>query len=378
MKIGCITEIKKHEYRVGVVPDNVMAYCSHGHEVYIQKGAGIGSSFKDEDYERMGANILETADEVWAACDMMIKVKEPLQEEYAKMREDQILYTYLHLAADRPLIDALLDKKVKAVAYETIRDSHGGLPLLKPMSEVAGRLSVQEGAKCLERPMGGMGLLLGGVPGVPKANVVIIGGGVVGTNACKTAIGSGADVTILDTNLERLTYLDDIFGARIQTLYSQDAAIEKAVYGADLVIGAVLIPGAAAPKLIKKKYLAGMKDGSVIVDVAGDQGGCCETTKVTYHDAPTFVVDGVVHYCVANMPGAVARTSTIALTNATLRYGLMIADNGLEAAVKMDPGLYAGVNCYQGKMTCKEVADGFGMTYTQLNSIISLPLGAGL
>jgi alanine dehydrogenase len=370
MKIGCVTEIKKHEYRVGLTPANVHAYRSQGHQVMVQKGAGEGSGFSDQEYESMGAEILPAADEVWNGSDMIVKVKEPLAEEYRKMKEGQILYTYLHLAAGRPLTDALIERGVKGVAYETIRDAAGGLPLLKPMSEIAGRLSVQEGARCLEKPMGGMGVLLGGVPGVAKAKVVIIGGGVVGTNACKTAVGAGADVTILDKNLDRLTYLDDIFGSRIQTLYSQDAVIEKEVCGADLVIGAVLIPGAAAPKLIKKAYLSGMKKGSVIVDVAVDQGGCCETTKATYHDNPTFVVDGVLHYCVANMPGAVARSSTMALTNATLGRGLFIAGKGLEEAAKADRGIALGVNCYHGKLTCREVAESFGMAYSDIAALI--------
>lgn len=370
MRVGCVKEIKKHEYRVGLTPENVHAYCSNGHQVVIESCAGVGSGYTDDDYRSMDAEILETAAEVWESAEMVIKVKEPLPEEYGKMRKDQIVYTYLHLAADRPLTDALIANEVKAVAYETIRGNNGGLPLLKPMSEVAGRLSIQEGAKCLERPMGGMGMLLGGVPGASKAKVVIIGGGVVGTNACKIAVGMGADVTIIDTSLDRLTYLDDIFGARIQTLYSQDATIEQEVCKADLVIGAVLIPGAAAPKLIKRSYLPNMKNGSVIVDVAVDQGGCCETTHATYHDDPTFIIDGVVHYCVANMPGAVSRTSTIALTNATLPYGLMIANMGLEAAVEKSRSLFPGVNCYGGKLTCKEVADSFGMEFTDLAQLI--------
>lgn len=371
MKVGCVKEIKKHEYRVGLTPANAHAYVSCGHQVAIEAGAGLGSGFPDEEYAAMGAVILATPGEVWEFAEMLVKVKEPLAEEYGRMRENQIVYTYLHLAADRPLTDALLAKKVKAVAYETIRDHSGGLPLLKPMSEVAGRLSIQEGAKYLERPMGGMGLLLGGVPGVPRAKVVILGGGVVGTNACKMAVGLGADVTIIDKSLDRLTYLDDLFGARIQTLYSQDATIEQELHKADLVIGAVLIPGAAAPKLVKKRHLAGMKKGSVIVDVAVDQGGCCETTRATYHDDPIFVIDGVVHYCVANMPGAVSRTSTIALTNATLSCGLAIAGKGLEAAVSESPLLSPGVNCYDGKLTCKEVADSFGMEYTELKSLLA-------
>jgi len=363
MKVGCVREIKKFEYRVGLTPENVREYVSRGHSICMQAGAGEGSSFSDADYKAAGAVVLDTAKEVWDCCDMVVKVKEPLPEEYPFMRENQIIYTYLHLAADRGLTNALLKNKCKAVAYETIRDKNGGLPLLKPMSEVAGRLSIQEGAKCMEKFMGGMGLLLAGVPGVRRANVVIVGGGVVGTNACKMAVGLGANVTILDNNMDRLSYLDDIFGQTIQTLYSTDTAIEQAVCKADLVVGAVLIPGAAAPKLIKKSYLKSMKKGSVIVDVAVDQGGCCETTKATYHDDPCYVVDGVVHYCVANMPGAVSQTSTIALTNATLRHGLMIANLGLEAAMKKEPLLVSGVNCYLGKLTCKEVADEFDLQY---------------
>ncbi|MDR2110337.1 MAG: alanine dehydrogenase [Spirochaetaceae bacterium] len=368
MKIGCVREIKKYEYRVGLTPENVKEYVSRGHEVFIEGGAGDGSSFPDHEYKAMGARI-RPADEVWAVSDMIVKVKEPLAEEYDKIRADQILFTYLHLAADRPLTDALLRRKCRAVAYETVRDSSGGLPLLKPMSEIAGRLSIQEGAKSLEKPMGGMGVLLGGVPGVERAQVTILGGGGVGTNACKMAVGLGARVTILDNNLRRLEYLDDIFGQAVQTLYSTGAAIQGALKSADLVVGAVLIPGAAAPKLIKREYLSEMKKGSVIVDVAVDQGGCCETTRATYHDDPTFVVDGVVHYCVANMPGAVSRTSTIALTNATLTYGLQIADQGLEAAAGNNPGLALGVNCYRGDMTCKAVADGFSLPCLDLEAL---------
>lgn len=334
MRVGCVKEIKNNEYRVGLTPDNVVSYVNAGHEVYIEKDAGIGSGFTTDEYEKAGAVILDSAKEVWDRSEMMVKVKEPLEEEYKYFHEGLILYTYLHLAADRPLTDALLASKVKGVAYETLIERNGSLPLLAPMSQIAGRLSIQEGAKYLEKPFGGSGVLLSGVPGTPKANVVILGGGNVGTNACKIAVGMGANVTITDISLSRLAYLDDIFGARIQTLYSTDAAIENAVANADLVIGSVLIPGKAAPKIMKKAYLKKMRPGSVIVDVAVDQGGCCETTKVTYHDDPTFVVDGVVHYCVGNMPGAVPRTSTIALTNATLKYGLEIAQKGLETACK--------------------------------------------
>jgi len=370
MKVGTVKEIKKYEYRVGLTPSNAREYVASGHEVYVQSGAGMGSSFTDQDYVNAGAEILPAAKDVWEKCDMIVKVKEPLTDEYPLMRENQIIYTFLHLAADKPLTDALLAKKTKAVAYETIRDKKGGLPLLKPMSEVAGKLSVQAGARSLEKPQGGSGVLLGGVPGVAQGKVVIIGGGVVGVSAMKIAIGMGAKVTIIDRDLDRLSYLDDVWGQKIQTMYSTAYNIEKAITEADLVVGAVLIPGAAAPKLIKREHLAKMKPGSVIVDVAVDQGGCCETTKATYHDAPTFVVDGIVHYCVANMPGAVSQTSTSALTNATLSYGLKIANMGLEAAVKADEYLLPGVNCYLGKLSCQEVADDFGMEYTDLKTML--------
>ena len=369
MKIGCVTEIKNNEFRVGMTPDNVKSYTNAGHIVYIEKGAGEGSSFTDEEYKASGAVLMDTAKEVWDTCEMMIKVKEPLKEEYQYFHKDLILYTYLHLAADRPLTDALLQAGVKGVAYETLMERNGSIPLLAPMSQIAGRLSVQEGAKYLEKPFGGKGMLLSGVPGTPKAKVVILGAGNVGTNACKIAVGMGADVTIFDINLERLAYLDDIFGARIQTMYSTDAAIENAVKDADLVIGCVLIPGKAAPKVMKKEYLKEMKPGSVIVDVAVDQGGCCETTKVTYHDNPTFVVDGIVHYCVGNMPGAVPRTSTIALTNATLKYGLQIAGKGLENACKENDVIYSGINTYAGKLTCKNVADSFHVEHTEIKEL---------
>lgn len=369
MNIGCVKEIKKQEYRVGMTPDNVKSYVNAGHTVCIERGAGEGSGFKDSEYSAAGAFLCGSAEEVWEKSDMIIKVKEPLPEEYQYFREDLTLYTYFHLAADEKLTDALLDAGVKSVAYETLMEKNGSLPLLAPMSQIAGRLSIQEGAKYLEKPFGGRGILLSGVPGTPKAKVVILGGGSVGTNACKTAVGIGADVTILDVNLERLAYLDDIFGARIQTLYSTDAAIEKETAEADLVVGAVLIPGKSAPKLMKKEYLKNMKPGSVIVDVAVDQGGCCETTKATYHDDPVYTVDGVVHYCVGNMPGAVPRTSTIALTNATLKYGLQIAEKGLENACRENEAIYSAVNTYEGKLTCKNVADSFGKEYTDIKAL---------
>lgn len=370
MKVGCVKEIKNNEFRVGLTPDNVKSYVNAGHEVYIEKDAGVGSSFATSEYEAAGAKICDTAKEVWATVDMMVKVKEPLPEEYPLFKENLILYTYLHIAADRPQMDALLQYKVKGVAYETLLERNHTLPLLAPMSQIAGRLSIQEGAKYLEKPFGGSGMLLSGVPGTPKAKVVILGAGMVGTNACKIAVGMGAQVSIVDINLERLAYLDDIFGARIQTLYSTDAVIEKELASADLVVGSILIPGKAAPKVGKAAYLKNMKPGSVIVDVAVDQGGCFETTHVTYHDNPTYVVDGVVHYCVGNMPGAVPRTSTIALTNATLKYGLQIANKGLEGACKENDVMYSAINTYAGKLTCKNVADSFNVEYTDPKTLM--------
>ena len=374
MKIGCVKEIKNNEFRVGLTPDNVRAYVAAGHQLFLEKGAGIGSGFSDDEYVAAGASLVEQAADVWNMVDMMIKVKEPLESEYPLFHEGLILYTYLHLAADKAQTDALLQGKVKAVAYETIQEKDGSLPCLAPMSQIAGRLSIQEGAKYLEKKFGGSGILLAGVPGTPKANVVILGGGTVGTNACKIAVGMGANVTILDVNLRRLEQLDDLFGARIQTLVSTDSNIERTVRDADLVIGSVLIPGASTPKLFKRSYLSEMKDGSVFVDVAIDQGGCGESSHVTTHDDPVYLEDGVVHYCVGNMPGAVPRTSTIALTNATLRYGLQIAAEGLESACKHNEAIKAGVNCYLGKLINENVAkahgydNGHGFGYEALQS----------
>ena len=356
MKIGCVKEIKNNEFRVGMTPDNVRAYVLAGHEVYIEKGAGIGSGFADAEYVDAGASMVDSAQDIWSSVDMMIRVKEPLEEEYAYFREGLILYTYLHLAADEKQMDALLNGKVKAVAYETLQETDRSLPLLAPMSQIAGRLSVQEGAKYLEKRFGGEGILLAGVPGTPKANVVILGGGTVGMNACKIAVGMGANVTILDINLKRLEELDNLFGAHIQTLVSNEGNVERVLKDADLVIGSVLIPGASTPKLFRKKHLSVMKEGAVFVDVAIDQGGCGETSRVTTHDDPVYIEDGVVHYCVGNMPGAVPRTSTIALTNATLRYGLEIAANGLEEACRKSDVICSGVNCYLGKITNENVA----------------------
>jgi alanine dehydrogenase len=370
MLIGCVKEIKNNEFRVGMTPMNVNDYVKAGHKVLIESNAGIGSGFSDQEYIQAGAQILDSAKAVWDGCEMMIKVKEPLPSEYQYFRKDLLLFTYLHLAAEKPLTDAMLASGIKGFAYETLIEKNHTIPMLAPMSQIAGRLSIQEGAKYLEKTFGGSGLLLSGVPGTPRANVLILGGGTVGTHACKIATGMGALVTIMDINIDRLGYLDDIFGSTIQTLYSSDAAIEEALKTADVVVGAVLIPGKAAPKVIKKSYLSNMKPGSVIVDVAVDQGGCFETTKVTSHTDPIYVVDGVIHYCVGNMPGAVPRTSTIALTNATLKYGLQLANLGLEGACKVNGVVPSGVNTYHGKLTCKAVAETFGMDYTDIMTII--------
>ena len=369
MKIGCVKEIKNNEFRVGLTPDNVRSYVAAGHHVYMEKGAGIGSGFSDNEYVDAGASLIDNAADVWHLVDMMIKVKEPLPEEYPLFHDGLILYTYLHLAADREQMDALLAGNVKAVAYETIQEKDRSLPCLAPMSQIAGRLSIQEGAKYLEKKFGGEGILLAGVPGTPKANVVILGGGTVGMNACKIAVGMGANVTILDVNLKRLEELDNMFGAHIQTLVSNDSNVERVVKDADLVIGSVLIPGGSTPKLFKKKYLTEMKPG-VFVDVAIDQGGCGESSHVTTHDDPVFIQDGVVHYCVGNMPGAVPRTSTIALTNATLKYGLQIAEAGLEEACKKSEVIVSGVNCYLGKLTNRNVAAAHGYEYSALADLI--------
>lgn len=363
MRIGVPKEIKNNEFRVSLTPDAVASYVHDGNDVIVERGAGIGSGFSDDEYRSAGAELADVA-EVWAKAEMIVKVKEPIEEEYHRFRDGQILYTYLHLAADRPLTEALLKSRVKAVAYETIVGREGGLPCLMPMSEIAGRMSVQEGAKYLEKTYGGRGVLLAGVPGVEKGNIVILGGGNVGTNACKTAVGMGANVTIMDISARRLAYLDDIFPRQITTLFATRRNIQNVIKNADLVIGAVLIPGRSTPKLVRREDLKLMKQGAVIVDVAVDQGGCIETSHPTTHDDPTFIVDGIVHYCVANMPGAVARTSTLALGNATLPYGLDIARLGLEAALKADGGLMQGLNCYGGKCTYRGVADALGLEYT--------------
>lgn len=370
MKVGTVKEIKRHEYRVGLTPACAKSYVRRGHEVLVETDAGVNAGFSNEEYLKNGAMIVDTRDEVFAQAEMIVKVKEPLPEEYPLFRKGQILYTYLHLAADQVLTEGLMKAGIKGIAYETIELADGSLPCLTPMSEIAGRLSVQEGAKYLEKPFGGRGVLLGGVPGVRRGRIAIIGGGVVGTNACKMAVGIGADVTVLDVNAKRLAYLDDIFGTRINTLYSNDANIENILANSDLVIGAVLVPGGKAPHLIRREHLSMMKKGSVIVDVAVDQGGCVETIKPTTHDDPVYIIDDVVHYGVANMPGAVALSSTIALTSVTLRYGLMLAEMGVEAACKASPVLAKGLNLYEGKCVYEKVALDLGLEYTPLESVL--------
>jgi alanine dehydrogenase len=370
MKIGCVKEIKKHEYRVGMTPACVAAYVQRGHQVYIQNGAGEGAGFSDDEYRAAGAQLLTKAEDIYGSCEMIIKVKEPQPSEYPLLREGQILFTYLHLAADEEQTRALLKNKVTGIAYETIRLDDGSLPCLAPMSEIAGRLSVQEGAKYLERPFGGRGILLGGVPGVQRGKVAILGGGVVGTNAAKIALGMGAEVTLLDVRSSRLAYIDDVFHGAVSTLYSTEANIRKVIAESDLVIGAVLIPGARAPKLIRREHLSLMKKRSVIVDVAVDQGGCVETTRPTTHDNPVYEVDGIVHYCVANMPGAVALTSTLALTSTTLPFGLEIAEKGPEQACRDNGAIRRGLNTYKGQLTCKEVAMAFNLPWTQAEQVL--------
>jgi len=364
MKIGLIKEIKTEEYRVGLTPQSAGEYVKNGHTVYVEKSAGEGSGFSDNEYIKNGCSVEASKKKIFDTCDMIVKVKEPLESEYDLFHEGQILYTYLHLAANKPLTEALMRKKVDGVAYETVMEDDGSLPLLKPMSEIAGRLSVQEGAKYLERPFGGRGVLLGGVPGIRRGKVSILGGGVVGTNACKMAVGLGAEVTILDVSSKRLTYLDDIFGTAITTLYSTPSNIEQCLQEADLIIGAVLIPGAAAPKLIKKEHLKSMKKRSVLVDVAIDQGGCSETSKATYHSDPTYFVDDVLHYCVANMPGSVAISSTYALTSVTNKYGVLIANKGLDSALELSKPVRLGLNTYRGNLVNEPVARALNLKYT--------------
>ena len=361
MRIGCPTEIKPQEYRVGLTPNAAREAVAHGHSVLVQAGAGQGAGFPDADYLRAGASICDTAEEVFASADMIVKVKEPQAAERKLLREGQVLFTYLHLAPDPEQTKDLLESGCTAIAYETVTDASGGLPLLAPMSEVAGRLAPQVGAWTLQKANGGRGVLLGGVPGVGPAEVVVIGGGVVGTHAARVAAGMGADVTVLDRSLPRMRYLDDMFGGQFKTQFASAGATADLVAQADLVIGAVLIPGAEAPKLVSRAQLSDMKRGAAIVDVAIDQGGCFETSRPTTHDDPIYEVDGVMHYCVANMPGAVARTSTLALGNATMPFMLALADKGWRTACEDDPHLLAGLNVHAGRLTYYAVGKALGL-----------------
>ncbi|MFI6596088.1 alanine dehydrogenase [Nonomuraea sp. NPDC050536] len=370
MKIGVPAEVKNHEYRVAATPAGVHELVRHGHDVTVQRGAGLGSSITDEEYLAAGAKIIESADAVWAEADMVLKVKEPIAEEYHRLREDLVLFTYLHLAASRPCTDALLTSKTTGIAYETVQVGNA-LPLLAPMSEVAGRLAPQVGAYNLMRFNGGRGVLPGGVPGVAPAKVVVIGGGVSGLNAAQIAVGMGADVTVLDTNVDRLRFIDAIYQGRLKTLVSNAYAIEQEVLAADLVIGAVLIPGAKAPTLVSNDLVSRMKPGSVLVDIAIDQGGCFEDSRPTTHAEPTYKVHESVFYCVANMPGSVANTSTYALTNATLPYAVKLADLGWKEALKADAGLAGGLNTHAGVLTNKPVADALALPFTSVPEVLS-------
>ncbi len=371
MKIGVPREIKDNEARVGVTPAGVKALTEAGHTVLVETQAGAQSGFPDEEYKKAGAEIVAEAEVVWSSSETVVKVKEPIEREYAFFRDGLVLFTYLHLAPLPALTDKLLESKVIGIAYETVHDRQGTLPLLTPMSEVAGRMSVQVGATYLEKERGGRGILLGGVPGVPPAHVTILGGGVVGTNAAKIALGFGAKVTIMDVNLNRLRELDDIFGGRLYTLASNSYNLSQATREADLVIGGVLIPGSTAPRLVTRAMVAEMKKGAVIVDVAIDQGGCVETARPNSHSNPSFVVDGVVHYCVTNMPGAVPNTSTLALTNSTFPYLLRIANLGVREALRQDAGLADGLNTWLGKLTCRGVAESQQRPWTAAAEVIS-------
>ena len=369
MIIGVPKEIKIREYRVGMTPAGVRSLTQRGHKVLVEKSAGIGSGIQDAEYVAQGGTIVNNAADAWSA-DMVVKVKEPLPAEFGFFRENLTVYTYFHLAPEPELTKQLAAKKVTAVAYETIELDDGTLPLLRPMSEVAGRMATQVGASCLQKEHGGKGVLLGGVPGTRRGRVVILGGGVVGRNAATIAVGMGAQVTVLDLQATTMAYLEDIFGGAIETLYSNPTNIEQMVTRADLVIGAVLVTGARAPKLVTKELISRMEPGSVVVDVAVDQGGCIETCRPTTHDNPTFEVEGVVHYCVANMPGAVAQTSTWALTNTTISYAIKMAEQGFLGAAKADRALYKGVNLYNGQITCEPVAQAHKLEYVPLSKLI--------
>lgn len=370
MRVGCPREIKNHEYRVGLTPGSVREYVAHGHEVLVETGAGAGIGADDNAYRAAGATIAKTAADVFAKSDMIVKVKEPQPNEWVQLRDGQILYTYLHLAPDPEQTKGLLASGVTAIAYETVTDDRGGLPLLAPMSEVAGRLSIQAGATALQKANGGRGVLLGGVPGVLPGKVTVLGGGVVGLHAARMAAGLGADVTIIDRSIPRLRQLDDLFAGRVHTRYSTVEALEEECFSADIIVGAVLIPGAAAPKLVSREMLSGMKKGAVLVDVAIDQGGCFETSHATTHADPTYEVDGVIHYCVANMPGAVPVTSAHALNNATLHYGLQLADKGLKAMID-DHHLRNGLNVHRGKITNRAVAEALGYELVEPKAVLA-------
>ena len=370
MKIGIPKEIKPQENRVAIQPGGVQQLVSHGHLVMIQNGAGEGSGFSDEQYIAAGAKIIDDVDELWKASEMIMKVKEPIAEEYSRIQVGQILFTYFHFAADETLTKAIIDSKSIAIAYETVEKSDRSLPLLIPMSEVAGRMATQEGAKFLEKAMGGRGVLMGGIPGVPPANVLVLGGGIVGVNAAKIAAGMGANTTIMDINMPRLRYLDDVMPKNITTLFSSEANIRALLPTVDLIIGAVLKPGAKAPHLITRAMLKEMRAGTVLVDVAIDQGGCFETSKPTTHQEPTYIIDDVVHYCVANMPGAVPYTSTLGLTNVTLPYAIAIANKGWKKAVQDDAELLKGVNIVDGSIVYQDVADAFGFDCLSINDFV--------
>jgi len=371
MRISVPKEIKNNENRVALTPAGVSALISRGHTVYIQKGAGVGSGFRDSEYRKAGAKIKKDIASTYAIGEMIMKVKEPTEEEYGLIKEGQLVFTYFHFASYKPLTKAMIKSKAICLAYETVELQDGSLPLLIPMSEVAGRMAIQQGAKYLEKPIKGRGVLLGGVPGVPAGKVMIIGGGIVGTQAAKMAAGLGAQVTILDINLDRLRYLADIMPANVSTLYSNEYNIRQLIQESDLIIGAVLIPGAKAPNLITKKMLKKMRPGTVVVDVAVDQGGCIETCRPTTHEEPTFIIDNVVHYCVANMPGAVPYTSTLALTNATLQYAIQLADKGWKQACLENEALAKGLNIVNGKVVYKAVAEAFNLRYHDLSTVLN-------
>lgn len=372
MIIGSVMELKDFENRVGLIPSHAKEYIKAGHTVHVEKGLGIGSGFSDEMYAEVGCTLHDSAADVWACAEMIIKVKEPLSVEYDLMRSNQIIFTYFHLADNLELTQALLKAGVSAVAYETVKDHKNQLPLLKPMSEVAGRLSIQQGSKYLEKTYGGKGILLSGVPGVRGGHVVVLGGGVVGMSACKTALGSGATVSVLDRDLDRLAYIEDVFNGRVDTIYSSETSLLEEIAKADVIVGSVLLPGEKTPKLVRREHLKLMEPGTVLVDVAIDQGGCFESSRPTSHSNPTFVEEGIVHYCVTNMPGAVPKTSTMALANATLPYGLLIANKGLDLALRNDAGFKQGLNTFAGNVTNAGVANALALEYIDYENCVKM------